>query len=142
MGQMRQELELARELIEEKQYDKARMLLRKIQDDPTAQKWLEKLDSVAPQAVIQPISSNGSSHNVSPWQYAALEVKRSYGIQYKFNGETKADWKDQPIYYCLNEVGKEGWELVGFESLNDFSTYLLKKQGVAANNQKIDVWDQ
>jgi hypothetical protein len=139
---MRQELELARELIEEKQYDKARMLLRKVQDDPLAQKWLEKLDSIAPQVVVQPIVSNGSSHDTAGWQYAALEVKRSYGIQYKFNGENRPEWKDQPIYYCLNEVGKEGWELVGFESIAEFSTYLLKKQGANLNNQKIDVWDQ
>jgi hypothetical protein len=118
------------------------MLLRKISDDPTAQKWLEKLDAVAPQAVVQPISSNGGSHTASPWQYAALEVKRSYGIQYKFNGENKPDWKDQPIYFCLNEVGKEGWELIGFESINEFSTYLLKKQGAALDNRKVDVWDQ
>jgi uncharacterized GH25 family protein len=69
-------------------------------------------------------------------------TQRSYCIQYKFNGENKADWKDQPIYYCLNEVGKEGWELVGFESINEFSTYLLKKPGAALDNRKIDVWDQ
>jgi hypothetical protein len=139
---MRQELELARDLIEEKQYDKARQLLRKVQDDPTAQKWLEKLDAIAPHAVIHPISAVGAAHDVVPWQYAALEVKRSYGIQYKFNGENKADWKDQPIYYCLNEVGKEGWELIGFESINEFSTYLLKKPGAALDNAKVDVWDQ
>src|SRR5215510_14316772 len=120
--QMRQELELARELIEEKQYEKARLLLHKVQDDPTAQKWLEKLDAIAPHA--EPgHNGHGAAADTAPWQYAALEVKRSYGIQYKFNGESKPDWKDQPIYYCLNEVGKEGWELVGFESINEFSTY-------------------
>jgi len=141
VGQMRQELELARELIEEKQYDKARQLLRKVQDDPTAQKWLEKLDAIAPHAAIHPLNGADSAH-ATPWQYAALEVKRSYGIQYKFNGESKPDWKDQPVYYCLNEVGKEGWELVGFESINEFSTYLLKKPGAALDNRKVDVWDQ
>lgn len=141
MGQMRQELELARELIEEKEYDKARMLLLKVQDDPIAQKWLDKLDAIMPHAAVHPIDGAVAAH-AAPWQYAALEVKRSYGIQYKFNGEGRAEWKDQPIYYCLNEIGKEGWELVGFESLNEFSTYLLKKPGAAIDNQKIDVWDQ
>lgn len=142
MGQMRQELELARDLIEEKQYDKARILLRKVQDDPIAQKWLEKLDAIAPQAVIQPLNGGADAPDAPPWQYAALEVKRSYGIQYKFNGEGRAEWKDQPIYFCLNEVGKEGWELIGFESINEFSTYLLKKPGASLDNRKIDVWDQ
>jgi hypothetical protein len=138
---MRQELELARELIEEKQYERARQLLHKIPDDPTAQKWLEKLDSISPHAELSH-NGNGGESDAEPWQYAALEVKRSYGIQYKFNGETKSEWKDQPIYYCLNEVGKAGWELVGFESINEFSTYLMKKPGAALDNRKIDVWDQ
>jgi len=142
VSQMRQELELAKELIEEKNYDKARLLLRKIQSDPTAQKWLEKLDAIAP-APEHHAPSNGhvSSGDAAPWQYMALEVKRSYGIQYKVNGESKPDWKDQPIYFPLNELGRDGWELIGFESINEFSTYLLKKHGVA-DNRKIDVWDQ
>lgn len=142
MSQMRQELELARELINEKQYDKARLLLRKIPSDPTAQKWLEKLDSVAPVHEAETHPANGAVADSSPWQYAALEVKRSYGIQYKVNGESKPDWKDQPIFFVLNELGKEGWELSGFESINEFSTYILKKPGYAASNQKIQVWDQ
>jgi hypothetical protein len=140
VSQMRQELELAKELIEEKQYDKARLLLRKIQTDPTAQKWLDKLEVISPIAAEHHVSQ-GSDAISEPWQYAAIEVKRSYGIQYKVNGESKPDWKDQPIYYVLNELGREGWELIGFESINEFSTYLLKKQGIA-DNRKIDVWDQ
>jgi hypothetical protein len=137
---MRQELELAKELIEEKQYDKARLLLRKIQTDPTAQKWLDKLEVISPIAAELHVGQNSDVMS-EPWQYAAVEVKRSYGIQYKVNGDSKPDWKDQPIYYVLNELGREGWELIGFESINEFSTYLLKKQGIA-DNRKIDVWDQ
>jgi len=136
---MRQELEIAKELIEEKQYDRARQLLRKIQSDPTAQKWLDKLEAIAPPA--EQHTSNGAATAAEPWMYAALEVKRSYGIQYKMNGESKPDWKDQPIYYPLNELGREGWELIGFESINEFSTYLLKRPGLA-DNQKVEVWDQ
>jgi hypothetical protein len=137
----RQELELAKELINEKQYEKARMLLMKVKDDPTAQKWLEKLDELAPTKVEHSTSepiANGSS---SAWQYAALEVKRAYGIQYKVNGETRLDWKDQPIYYALNMLGKDGWEMISFESINESSVYILKRAGVAAV-KKIDVWDQ
>jgi hypothetical protein len=141
VSQMRQELELAKELIEEKQYDKARLLLRKIQTDPTAQKWLDKLEVISPVAEELHVGQNSTAIS-EPWQYAAIEVKRSYGIQYKINGDSKPDWKDQPIYYVLNELGREGWELVGFESINEFSTYLLKKQGAVLDNRKIDVWDQ
>ena len=137
----RQELELAKELISEKQYDKARMLLNKVKTDPTAQKWLEKLDELSPVKVEQSTSDNDSGEPSSAWQYAALEVKRAYGIQYKVNGESKLDWKDQPIYYALNQMGREGWEMISFESINEFSVYILKRPG-ASNVKKIDVWDQ
>jgi hypothetical protein len=138
----RTELELAKQLIEEKQYDRARSLLNKIHDDPTAQKWLEKLEELAPHHETHHTNGGADAANgTSPWQYAALEVKRSYGIQYKVNGESKPDWKDQPIYYALNELGREGWELMSFESVNEFSTYILKKPGMA-DNKKAEVWDQ
>ena len=136
----RQELELAKELINEKQYDKARMLLNKVKGDPTAQKWLEKLDEVAP-INADHASNGGQPSETTPWQYASLEVKRAYGIQYKVNGESRMEWKDQPIYYPLNLMGQEGWELVSFESVNEMAVYILKRPGVAAV-QKIDVWDQ
>jgi len=137
----RQELELAKDLISEKQYDKARMLLMKVKDDPTAQKWLDKLDELSPikaEALETDAPSDGES---SAWQYAALEVKRAYGIQYRVNGEARQDWKDQPIYYALNQLGREGWEMISMESINEFSVYILKRPGVATV-KKIDVWDQ
>jgi len=137
----RQELELAKDLISEKQYDKARMLLMKVKEDPTAQKWLEKLDELSPVKAAQSTSEERSAGDSSAWQYAALEVKRAYGIQYKVNGESRQDWKDQPIYYALNQLGREGWEMISFESINEFSVYILKRPG-AADVKKIDVWDQ
>ncbi|MBI1279350.1 MAG: hypothetical protein GC179_14575 [Anaerolineaceae bacterium] len=137
----RQELELAKELINEKQYDKARTLLMKVKADPTAQKWLEKLDELAPVKAEQSTSDALSEGEAPAWQYAALEVKRAYGIQYKVNGEGRLDWKDQPIYYALNQLGREGWEMIGFESINEMSIYILKRPG-AAVVKKIDVWDQ
>jgi hypothetical protein len=141
MSQMRQELELARELISEKQYDKARTLLRKVKDDPTAQKWLERLDEIDPAAAALAAQASGNEPASTPWQYAGLEVKRSYGIQYKVNGTSHPEWKDQPIYFVLNELGREGWELAAFESINEFTMYILKKPGVGSV-QKADVWDQ
>jgi hypothetical protein len=137
----RQELELAKDLINEKQYDKARMLLGKVKDDPTAQRWLDKLDELSP--IVAPTNGNGhhADEDASGWQYTALEVKRSYGIQYKVNGEAKPEWKDQPIHYPLNLLGREGWELVGFDVQTELSVYLLKRPGVA-EVKKIEVWDQ
>lgn len=42
-------MEAARELIREKQYPQARALLKTI-DHPTARKWLDQLDGIAPEA--------------------------------------------------------------------------------------------
>jgi hypothetical protein len=113
----------------------------KVKDDPTAQKWLEKLDELAPPKVEHSTSEPMANGSSSAWQYAALEVKRAYGIQYKVNGETRLDWKDQPIYYALNMLGQDGWEMISFESINESSVYILKRPGAAAV-KKIDVWDQ
>jgi hypothetical protein len=140
---MRQELELAKQLIEEKDYPKARHLLEKIADDPTAQKWLERLDSIAPNPnTTQSQNGSGQPSDTGAWQYLAVEVKKSYGLQYRISGTNRPDWKDQPIYYVLNELGKEGWELVAFEAGPDSGTYIMKKPGAATDNQKIRVWDQ
>lgn len=138
---MRPELEIARQLIEEKQFDRARMILQKASDDPTAQKWLDKLEEMAPKP-IQRLNGNGNGSHCAGWQYAALEVKRSYGTQYRFNGSAMPDWKDQPIFYALNELGRESWELIGFDSKDEMTVYILKRQGAVLENRKVEVWDQ
>ncbi len=138
---MRPELEIARQLIEEKQFDRARMILQKASDDPTAQKWLDKLEEMAPKP-IQRLNGNGNGSHSAGWQYAALEVKRSYGTQYRFNGSAMPDWKDQPIFYALNELGRESWELIGFDSKDEMTVYILKRQGAVLENRKVEVWDQ
>ena len=138
---MRTELEVARQLIEEKQYDRARMVLRKAPDDPTAQKWLGKLDEMSQKAAPVPDPNEGRLPS-DGWQYAALEVKRAFGVHYRFNGGGRPEWKDQPIFYALNELGRECWELVNFESAGEMTVYILKKQGLALENKKVEVWDQ
>jgi len=142
MTNMRQELEIAKQLLEEKHYEKARHLLEQIADDPTAQKWLERLDSISPAHDAQAGNGNGQVSDDSAWQYLAIEVKKSYGLQYRLNGVNRPDWKDQPIFYALNELGKEGWELVSFEGGPDNSMYVMKRPGAAKDNQKARVWDQ
>lgn len=145
---MRQELELARQLIEERQYDKARALLERVPEEPMAKKWLEKLDE---RPTIQHLNGHRASQNghsveapekTNGWQYMALEVKKSYGLQYRANGTAMPDWKDQPINYALNELGRDGWELVGFEGKEEVMLYILKKPGAVKDNRKIAVWDQ
>jgi hypothetical protein len=57
-----QQLQTARQLISEKRYDEARALLRMI-DDPTATKWLAKLDEIAPEQTtnVEAKSASGAS---------------------------------------------------------------------------------
>lgn len=47
-------LDQAKNLIIQKQYDDARQLLLPIKSNPTAQKWLEKLDEIAPAKTPEP----------------------------------------------------------------------------------------
>lgn len=51
----KQKMLAARELINEKRYAEARTLLKTI-DDPKAKEWLKKLDQIAPERRIQPLS--------------------------------------------------------------------------------------
>jgi hypothetical protein len=139
---MKQELELAKQLIEEKHYEKARALLERVAEDPTAKKWLERLDEISPEASPHVTNGNGGAAVEGGWQYLALEVKKAYGLQYRINGAARPDWKDQPIFYALNELGREGWELIAFEAVAETSTYIMKRPGAALDNQKVRVWDQ
>lgn len=66
-------LQAARELLQEKRYQEARSLLQTIPNDPTAQKWLVKLDEIVPvkPSPIRPIKAatpveKHKSQNVKP----------------------------------------------------------------------------
>jgi uncharacterized protein YqgQ len=48
MNAPREKLEQAQQFLKNKQYSQARQLLETIPTDPTAQKWLSKLDQIAP----------------------------------------------------------------------------------------------
>lgn len=54
MANEKEILEQAKTLIIKKQYDEARQVLLPIKNNPTAQKWLGKLDEVAPVKVVPP----------------------------------------------------------------------------------------
>lgn len=54
MANEKEILEQAKNLIIKKQYQEARQLLLPIKNNPTAQKWLEKLDEIAPVKIPEP----------------------------------------------------------------------------------------
>jgi len=57
------------------------------------------------------------------WEYVVINVLKSYGMNWRANGEKRSEWKDQPIHYVLNEMGKLGFELVSFDGEN----YIFKR---------------
>lgn len=57
----REKLLQARSLIQEKRFDEARIILRSMPNDPTAQKWLAKLNEIAPE---KPRASRKPAHRL------------------------------------------------------------------------------
>jgi len=52
------------------------------------------------------------------WEYLVLNVLKSYGMNYRVNGEKVGDWKDLPIHDVLNKVGAQGFEFIMFDGDN------------------------
>ncbi len=57
------------------------------------------------------------------WDYLVISLVRSYGMNYRANGDKVADWKDLPIHEVFNRVGKQGFEYVGYDGEN----YIFKR---------------
>jgi hypothetical protein len=57
------------------------------------------------------------------WEYLVLSLVRSYGMNYRVNGEKVGDWKDLPIHDIFNKIGKQGFEYVSYDGEN----YIFKR---------------
>lgn len=64
---------------------------------------------------------------VTKWDYLVISLVRSYGMNYRANGDKVADWKDLPIHDVFNRVGKQGFEYVGYDGEN----YIFKRPSSA-----------
>jgi hypothetical protein len=60
---------------------------------------------------------------VEKWDYLMLSLVKSYGINYRVNGEKVADWKDLPLHDIFNVIGKQGFEFVAYDGEN----YIFKR---------------
>ncbi len=60
---------------------------------------------------------------MTKWEYVVINLVRSYGMQYRANGEKQAQWKDQPIEVVFNDMGKASFELVVYDGEN----YIFKR---------------
>lgn len=61
------------------------------------------------------------------WDYLILGILRSYGINYRVNGDKVGDWKDMPLHDVFNRLGKQGYEFVGYDGEN----YIFKRPAPA-----------
>lgn len=100
-------LQAARELIVDDHFDAARAVLQTMPTSPTAQKWLVKLEQIAP-----------VEQSPAGWEYSEVYVKASE----RALSNVSAVMAERPVttvdhFYTrlLNEYGTEGWELVSEE---------------------------
>jgi hypothetical protein len=113
-------LQAARELIVHDHFDAARAVLKTMPASLTAQKWLAKLDEIAPVEAA-----------VSRWEYLEVFVKANERVPGDMNGvlaEQSVTTIDHFYTRILNEYGADGWELLS-EELNggDFYRLLFKR---------------
>lgn len=58
------------------------------------------------------------------WEYMLINVVKSYGMNYRANGEKIADWKDLPLHEVFIKLGKAGFEFAAF----DGESYIFKRE--------------
>ena len=114
-------LQAARELIVADHFNAARSILETMPTSTTAQKWLTRLEDIAPV----------EEQKMSKWEYLEVYVKTSDRLPADIN----AVIEDRPCttvdhFYTrmLNQYGAEGWELVSEELQGgDFYRLLFKR---------------
>ncbi len=57
------------------------------------------------------------------WEYALLNLLKSYGMIYRVNGEKQNQWKDEPLHRAFSDLGRAGFEFCGFDGEN----YIFKR---------------
>jgi hypothetical protein len=62
------------------------------------------------------------------WEYLTLELNKAYGTTKFFvNGDMQPTLKNQSLANVLNQIGTQGWEMVGISASNDGQTYIFKR---------------
>ena len=64
------------------------------------------------------------------WEYMMIGVVKSYGMNYRANGDKVNDWKDLPLHDVFARLGKAGYEFCSYDGDN----YIFKRP--AANGKK------
>lgn len=71
------------------------------------------------------------------WEYVLISVLRSYGMNYRANGNKVNDWKDMPIHEVFVIMGKQGFEFAAYDGEN----YIFKRPLVARKKATSDLKD-
>lgn len=98
-------LQAAREFILGEQYEAARAILSTMKASPTAQKWLAKIDEIAP----------AEGEIMQPWEYQEIFVKAADQLPQdvaQVIDDHHFTTVDHFYTRLLNEYGAEGWELI------------------------------
>lgn len=65
------------------------------------------------------------------WEYMMIGVVKSYGMNYRANGDKVNDWKDLPLHDIFKKMGKAGYEFCSY----DGDSYIFKRPAV--NGKKV-----
>ena len=57
------------------------------------------------------------------WDYLCISVMKSYGMNYRANGQKMNDWKDLHLHEIMQRLGRNGYEFVGYDGDN----YIFKR---------------
>lgn len=57
------------------------------------------------------------------WEYMLVNLVRSYGMNYRANGEKVGEWKDIDLHEVFLKLGKAGFEFVAYDGDN----YIFKR---------------
>lgn len=70
------------------------------------------------------------------WEYVVVNLVRSYGMNYRANGEKVAAWKDLPLFKMMKQMGENGYELTAYDGEN----YIFKRPYAPQNPEKLLVY--
>jgi len=62
------------------------------------------------------------------WEYLTLESSKNYGTtKYYVNGELQTALKNADFNVVINQLGGQGWEMVGISTVGNEQTYVFKR---------------
>jgi hypothetical protein len=62
------------------------------------------------------------------WEYMTLESSKAYGTtKFYVNGEMQPALKNMGLSAVMNQIGNQGWEMVGIAAGSDAQTFVFKR---------------